>query len=102
MTQSIAKDDARIADVQARLAALKAEAAKDDAATLATLIAQATALAEAAAQLEAGAGRLIIKATERGQALGPHMTNAVRAAKNVGVVLAALKADADAVVQAEG
>lgn len=102
MAQATETEDARIADVQARLAALKAEAAKDDASTLATLIAQATALAEAAAQLEAGAGRLIIKATERGQALGPHMTNAVRAAKNVGMVLAALKAEADAAVQAEG
>jgi len=102
MADATETGDARIDTLKARQAELRAEAAEADAATLGALIEQATALAAAAARLEADTERLVVKATERGQALGPHVTNAVRAARNVGVVLASLKADADAVLKTRG
>lgn len=101
MADATETEDARIETLKARQAALRAEAAEADAATLGALIEQATALGDAAARLEVETQRLIVKATDRGQALGPHVTNAVRAARNVGVVLAALKADAEAALKAK-
>lgn len=95
-------EDARIEAIKARQAALRAEAAEADVLTLEALIDQAKALSDSAVQLETACEKLVVKATDRGQALGPHITNAVRAARNVGVVLAALKADADAVLKAKG
>lgn len=95
-------EDARIDALKARQAELRADAAEADAGTLAALIDQATALSDAAARLETDAQRLVVKSTDRGQTLGPHVTNAVRAARNVGVVLAGLKADAEAALKAKG
>lgn len=102
MADATETEDARIAALKARQVELRAEAAEADAATLSALIEQATALSEAASQLEADAQRLIVNATDRGQALGPHVTNAVRAARNVEVVLAGLKADAEAALKTRG
>lgn len=102
MADATETEDARIAALKARQVELRAESAEADAATLSALIDQATSLSEAASRLEDDAQRLIVRATDRGQALGPHVTNAVRAARNVGVVLAALKADAEAALKTRG
>lgn len=94
-------EDARRAARIQQQAEQRVDDAELDLPILQRLLGQASALAEAAQALEVEADKLIVKSTVRGQALGPHMTNAVRAAKNVGVVMAALKVDADAALKAK-
>ena len=101
MAKADETEDARRAARIQQQAEQRIDDAELDLPVLKRLLDQSATLVDAAKALEAEADKLIVKATLRGQALGPHVTNAVRAAKNVGVVLAALKADADAALKAK-